>query len=83
MCNYSDYVFDKGKLEGLAEGKLEGLAEGKPEGLAEGTVKTIITLLKKAGASDESIVKEIMEQLSVPYDEAVHLMKTYTPNDMK
>lgn len=60
-CNYSDYVFEKGFAEGYAEGKVE----------------MIIAILKDAGASEEAIVKEIIEHLNVPYDEAITLRNKF------
>ncbi len=39
MCNYSDYVWEKGMVKGREEGLEEGMVKGREEGLEEGMVK--------------------------------------------
>ena len=33
MCNYSDYVYDRGEAKGKAEGKVEGKTEAQWQGI--------------------------------------------------
>ena len=71
----SQYVFNKGlqeglaeglaegKAEGLAEGKAEGLAEGKAEGLAEGKAEGFAEGVVRVLISLKKSPDEICEQL--------------------
>ena len=47
MCNLSQGIKEKGRIEGMAEGKAEGMIEGKAKGKAEGKAEMIINMHKK------------------------------------
>ena len=63
MCNYSDGVWNDGriagKLDGLREGRLNGLQEGKTAGLREGrtdginTMTTLFAKLRDSGRTED------------------------------
>ena len=60
----SQYVFNKGLQEGLAEGKAEGLAEGKAVGLAEG--KAVGLAEGEAKGLAEGVVKIMLSMNKEP-----------------
>ena len=56
MCNYSQFLVQKGKAEGRAEGREEGRAEGREEGREEEKLETL-EQLELLHSSDKRIMK--------------------------
>ena len=67
MCNFSDFIeqrgIEKGLEQGLKKGLLQGKAEGKKEGKAEGKVEA--TLL---------YVKKLMQRINVSAIDAMNML---------
>ena len=67
MCNFSDFIeqrgIEKGLEQGLKKGLLQGKAEGKKEGKAEGKVEA--TLLH---------VKKLMQRINVSAVDAMNML---------
>ena len=57
MCEISEKIYRKGKMEGKMEGRMEGIMEGKEEGRKEERIETVRKLLL-AGASME-LIKQV------------------------
>ena len=53
MCNYSDYVWEKGMVKGREEGLEEGMLKGREEGREEGETR-LASLLMKMNAAGET-----------------------------
>lgn len=49
MCNLSQGVYEKGKIEGKIEGKTEGKIEGRIEGRIEGISECVKNIMEKNG----------------------------------
>ena len=67
MCNFSDFIeqrgIEKGLEQGLKKGLLQGKAEGKKEGKAEGKVEA--TLLH---------VKKLMQRINISAVDAMNML---------
>ena len=68
MCNLSDGIWEKGKLEGKEEGKAEGLAQGKLEGRTEERKNAIVAftsfMISEFGLSKEEAESKAKEVIS-------------------
>ena len=66
MCNYSDGVWNDGriagKLDGLKEGRLSGLREGRTDGIRIGTVNTTNSLMAQFAKLRDSGRTEDMDR---------------------
>jgi predicted transposase YdaD len=59
----SDYIMQKGRLEGMQEGRLEGMQKGRQEGRQEGAQEVIDLLEKGYSLSD---AKEMLQLTEIP-----------------
>ena len=63
MCNFSDFIEQRGIEKGLEQGIEQGLLQGKEEGKAEGKVEA--TLLH---------VKKLMQRINVSAVDAMNML---------
>ena len=72
MCNFSDFIeqrgIEKGLEQGLKKGLLQGKAEGKKEGKAEGKVEATLLHVKKLMQSINVSAVDAMNMLDVEDD---------------
>ena len=69
MCNYSQYVFEKGFQEGFEESLQQGFQEGFQEGSQRSIFGFISTLLEM-GSQKDFIVSKVAEKCQLTMEEA-------------
>jgi hypothetical protein len=76
MCNLSEGVLERGRIEGRAEGRAEGRVEGRAEGRVEGRAEGRVEGRTEGQemANVESL-KNIMEGFSVTFEKAAETLK--------
>ena len=83
MCNFSDFIeqrgIEKGLEQGLEKGLLQGKAEGKKEGKAEGKVEATLLHVKKlmqridVSAVDAMNILDVEEDIRPTVLQSLHL----------
>ena len=72
MCNFSDFIeqrgIEKGLEQGIEQGLLQGIAVGKKEGKAEGKVEATILHVKKLMQRINVSAVDAMNMLDVEDD---------------
>ena len=72
MCNFSDFIeqrgIEKGLEQGIEQGLLQGIAVGKKEGKAEGKVEATILYVKKLMQRINVSAVDAMNMLDVEDD---------------
>ena len=72
MCNFSDFIeqrgIEKGLEQGIEQGLLQGKAEGKVEGKAEGKVEATLLYVNKLMQRINVTAMEAMNMLDVEED---------------
>ena len=64
MCNWSEGVYENGKLEGRKEGRKEGRLEGQKEGMSAGIQQSTLNHVQK-----------IMKKFSLNETEALDVLE--------
>ncbi len=70
MCNYSDYIWEKGREDGHEDGRKEGRKEGRQEGRKEGRksmlLDNIINVTESICADTPDTIKaNVMKAMSI------------------
>ena len=75
MCNFSDFIEQRGIEKGLLQGKAEGKAEGKVEGKAEATLLHVKKLMQKIDVSavDAMNILDVEEDIRPTVLQSLHL----------
>ena len=68
MCNFSDFIEQRGIEKGLEQGLKKGLLQGKAEGKAEGKVEATLLHVKKLMQSINVSAVDAMNMLDVEDD---------------
>ncbi len=67
-------ILNRGREEGRAEGRAEGREEGRAEGRAE-AIRVMIKTARKYNVSDEEIIEQLVNELSIDEEEAKGYLK--------
>ena len=68
MCNFSDFIEQRGIEKGLEQGIEQGLLQGKEEGKAEGKVEATLLHVKKLMQRINGSAVDAMNMLDVEDD---------------
>ena len=69
MCNYSDFIMNKGIRQGRQEGRQEGLQEGRHVGIQEGMKQGQLTALVNLMRNLNWNIEQALQGLSIPENE--------------
>ena len=72
MCNYSQYVFEKGFQEGFPKGFEEGFQEGLQQ-----SIFILISTLLEMGSQKDFIVSKVAEKCQLTIEEAQNYYTEY------
>ncbi|MCQ5280568.1 hypothetical protein [Clostridium sp. DFI.1.208] len=75
MCNFSDFIEQRGIEKGLLQGKAEGKKEGKAEGRVEATLFYVRKLMQKIDVSavDAMNMLDVEEDIRPTVLQSLHL----------
>jgi len=68
MAYFSDYIFERGKNEGIQLGKAEGIQLG---------IRNMVEFCRKLGQTEAAAQEQIAASFHLPEDEAVRYIRAY------